>query len=126
MVKTAPFVLPRPVDATQVGQLVEKCIQDEYRRERVRRQRTVDDEMREKVSSNLPAGEFSYTNCSAHETWKEIYFQKYGGIANPINQNYFCPHCHMEFGMWFPPEECPRCHHLTGFGQLVKDGVFKR
>lgn len=126
MAKVAPFVLPRPVDANQVGQMVEKCIQDEYRREQARRKRSVDDEMREHVSTNLPTGEFSLTNVSMHEPWQQTYFHKYGGQALPINQNYRCRHCGCEFGMGYPPEICPQCHRETAFGQMIKDGVYKR
>lgn len=126
MVKQAPFVLPRPVDANCVSNMVEKCITDEYRRERMRRKRSVDDEMREHVSTNLPTGTFSYSNVSMHEPWQETYYNRYGGQALPLNQNYRCRHCGMEFAAGYPPEICPRCHLETAFGRLVHDGYFKK
>lgn len=127
MVQQVPFKLPRPVDADNVGQMVEKCIQDEYRMERMRRKRTVSDELRETVDTRgLPAGTFSYSNVSMHEPWQETYFNRYGGQALPINQNYQCRHCGMTFQMGYPPEVCPRCHQDTDFGRMVKDGVYKK
>lgn len=126
MAKVAPFVLPRPVDANQVGQMVEKCIQDEYRREQSRRKRSVDDEMREHVSTNLPTGEFSLTNVSMHEPWQQTYFNRYGGQALPLNQNYRCRHCGTEFAAGYPPEICTVCHKPTDFGRMVQDGIFKK
>lgn len=125
MAQQVPFRLPRPVDADHVDNLVEKCIQDQYRRERMRRKRSVDDEMRERVSTKLPTGEFSLTNVSMHEPWQETFFNKYGGQALPLDQNYRCRHCGMEFGMGYPPVECPRCHKPTDFGKLVQDGTYK-
>lgn len=126
MAKQVPFTLPQPVDANCVSNMVEKCIEDEYRRERARRRRSVSDELRESVSTRLPTGQFSYSNVSMHDTWQEMYFNRYGGTALPINQNYRCRHCGMEFGMGYPPEICPRCRQETAFGQLVKGGDFKK
>lgn len=125
MVKQVPFRLPRPVDADNVSSMMEKSIEDEYRRERMRRKR-LEDDYRDTVRGNLPAGEFSYSNISIRDDWKDMYFNKYGGQALPITQNYRCRHCGMEFGLAFPPQICPRCHKDTAFGELVKDGSFKR
>lgn len=121
-----PPVMPRRVDANCTTQLVEKLVQDNYAQERKRRRHGVDDDIRQKINSNLPTGQFSYTNVSMHDVWQEMYFNKYGGDALPINQNYLCRHCGMEFGMGYPPEICPRCHQETAFGRLVSDGAFKR
>lgn len=125
VVKKVPFRLPAPVDAKNVDSLVEKCIQDEYRREGKRR-KLLEDDYRESVSTDLPAGTFSYSNVSIRDPLQEVYFNKYGGQALPLDQNYKCRHCGMEFGMAYPPEICPRCHKYTYFGEMVRDGVFKR
>ena len=118
----APFRRPRPVDAD----VLKKQIVTDFRNERQRR-RTVDDEWREQVQDAvLPAGTFRYADISIKDPLQEVYFNRYGGeFVNP-NSNYRCRHCGMEFGMAIPPEICPRCHQYTYFGEMVRDGVFKK
>jgi len=115
---------PRTVD----GDALEKMIVKSYMGERKRRKKSVDDEYRYDIdNSGLPTGEFDLSQISPHDgTIQERYFNQYGGVAPRMNTNYVCPHCRMEYAAGFPPEFCKRCHKITYFGEMVRDGVFKR
>lgn len=108
------------------GEQLRKAVVKTYRDERRRRVRTVDDEYRDDIPTNLPCGTFSLSNVSAHDLWQEQFYDRFGGVINPLNTNYRCKHCGTEFAGGFPPEECPVCHTLTDFGLLVKSRFFSR
>lgn len=114
--------MPRNVD----DDILDKMMVKTYRDERCRRVKSVDDEFRDKIPNNLPTGTFRLADISMHDLPQEMAFNQLGGIRAPLNQNYRCPHCGMEYGMAFPPEYCTRCHRRTWFGELRENGAFKR
>lgn len=123
MTVIAPFKKPRPLDQDALDKMLVKS----YRDERLRRVKNVDDDFRNDIDiSKLPAGTFALSNISMHDPIEEMAFNKLGGKRIALNRNYFCPHCHMEFGMQIPPLECPRCHRPTYLGELKSAGAFKR
>lgn len=120
----APFNRPVPKD----DQVLEKMIVKSYRDERARRVKTVDDEFRDDIPTNLPAGEFRLADISMHDPIQQTAFNQLGAeVAPDVNgSDYICPHCGMKYLMPIPPMNCVRCHYLTWFGELVNNGTFKR
>lgn len=119
----APFKLPRALDADALDKMLVKS----YRDERLRRVRNVDDDFRNDIdTSGLPAGTFNLSKISMHEPIEQKAFDLLGGRRIPLERNYRCTHCGMEFGMAIPPLECPRCHTPTYMGELEKMRAFNR
>ncbi|MCK9577389.1 MAG: hypothetical protein WC936_07170 [Candidatus Nanoarchaeia archaeon] len=120
----APFNRPLPKD----DQALDKMIVKSYRDERTRRVRTVDDEFRDDITTNLPAGEFRLADISMHDLIQEKAFNQLGGEVAPDvdSPDYVCPHCGMKYLMPIPPQECSRCHTQTWFGKLVENRAFRR
>ena len=116
------FNMPRAVD----DDALDKMMVTSYRDERCRRVKSVDDEFRDKIPTNLPTGTFRLADISMHEPIEERAVNELGGLRVPLNQNYVCPHCGMEYAMAIPPEECVVCHRMTWFGELVAKDSFKR
>lgn len=115
------FSRPATVDNTAM----QKTMVRTYRDERHRRARTVDDEYRDDIPTNLPCGEFSLSNVSAHKTWQEEYCDRFGKFI-PLNSSYRCSHCGTLFSMGYPPEVCPICGTITPFGELVEGNYFNK
>lgn len=122
MTKMIPFKRPEAPDEEALDKMMVKT----YRDERLRRVKTVDDSFRDKIPTNLPTGTFRLADISMHEPIEERAFNELGGIRPRLNESYRCPHCGCEYGMAIPPIECNVCHRLTWFGELVKNGSFKR
>lgn len=116
------FRRPASVDDT----VLDKMLVKSYRDERARRVRTVDDSFRDKVSTNLPCGEFSLATISTHDLVEQRAFDTLGGLRVGLNQSYRCPHCGTEYACAYPPQYCNVCHQRTWFGELVANGSFRR
>lgn len=119
----APFKPPRPLDADALDKMLVRT----YRDERIRRVRNVDDDFRNDIDTRyLPTGTFNLSKISMHEPIEEKAFNLLGGRRIPLESNYRCSHCGMEFGMAIPPLECPRCHRPTYMGELESIHAFNR
>lgn len=114
--------MPRSVDDDAIDKMLIKS----YRDERNRRVRTVDDEFRDKIPNNLPAGTFRLADISTHDLVEQRAFDTLGGKRVQLNKNFVCPHCGCTYAVAYPPLYCNVCHKRTWFGELVENGSFKR
>lgn len=117
-----PFNGGRTVDEDALDSMLIKS----YRDERLRRVRSVDDEFRDSLPTNLPTGEFRLADISMHEPIEERAFNELGGLRVGLNQSYFCPRCNTEYATAIPPEECNVCRTKSWMGQLIDKGSFRR
>lgn len=123
MTVIAPFKRPKALDEDAL----DKMLITSYREERSRRVKHVDDDFRNDIDMRgMPTGTFDLSQISMHTPVEEMAFNLLGGERVFLNTNYRCKHCGMEFGMAFPPLECPRCHTPTYMGELNSYGAFKR
>lgn len=113
---------PRPVDQDALDNMMLKS----FREERSRRVRSVDDEFRDDIPTNLPTGEFSLSDISIHDVINERAFNELGGVRAPINEPFICNHCGAVHLMSIPPEHCFTCGQQTWFGEMVEVGSFRR
>lgn len=117
------FWIPRgTIDSEQLHYMHNRM----YDLEQRRRARTVDDEFRDRILTNTPIGVKSYSDRSIHEPWQKTFYERYGGIINPLNENYVCKHCGMKYGLAIPPSKCVLCGRLTDYGIMERDKAFHR